>query len=114
MFYTPNMENDGHDTDITFMGTYLSNVLYPKIQNLPVGTLTLITFDEDDTLGNNNVYATLLGDMIITGGSDDTLYNHYSQLQTVESNWNLPNLNTNDGTAANLLTMCLKLSTQVA
>ena len=66
--------------------------------------LTISAFDESYHYTNNNgVYSILLGDALEASDintSDDTAYNHYSQMATVEQNWDLGDLGLGDSTAA--------------
>ncbi|MCL1124104.1 alkaline phosphatase family protein [Shewanella surugensis] len=76
---------------------------------LPAKTLVVVTYDEADFEadydtptkykynydGPNQIYTTLLGDMIIPGQETEG-YNHYSLLKTVEKNFNLASLDKND------------------
>jgi len=59
-------------------------------------TLVLLTFDEDGTYtANNDVYALLLGDALpphSAGTSDGNFYDHYSQISSMEWNWDLHTL----------------------
>lgn len=61
-------------------------------------------FDETASYtSNNQVFSVLLGDAVPTamqGTTDDTSYNHYSQMSTVEDNWSLGNLGLGDASAA--------------
>lgn len=56
-------------------------------------TLVLITFDENETYSiQNNVFSILLGDAVpenLVGTTDSSYYNHYSEIATVEANWDL-------------------------
>jgi len=99
MFITPNMTNDGHDTNITVAAKFTNNFLTPLFANPNFNgpkTLVLLTFDETANLtSQNRVGAILLGGAVPTdlvGTSDSSFYVHYSQLATVEANWNLPTL----------------------
>ncbi len=68
----------------------------------------MITFDEDDFYPKlwkrrarnrwlyNHVYTLLLGKGIIPGTVDNTPYNHYSILATLQEQWGLSKLGTND------------------
>jgi hypothetical protein len=73
----------------------------------------MITFDEDDlfteiwpkkvwkrrlhwTWPDNHVYTLLLGKGVSPGTTDDTPYNHYSILATLQKEWGLSSLGTND------------------
>lgn len=103
MFFTPNCQDDGHNTGISYGGKWLADFL-PKLtsnKDFMDGTLIVITFDEDDGKYKNNVYTMLIGDMIPKGRKDSTTYNvgHYSLLRTWEDNWNLGNLGRKDASA---------------
>ncbi|MEL7115576.1 MAG: alkaline phosphatase family protein, partial [Pseudomonadota bacterium] len=72
---------------------------------VPKGTLIVITFDEADYDavgydtnydGPNQIYTVMLGDMITPGSTWDRPFNHYSLIRTVEENFALDSLNTND------------------
>jgi acid phosphatase len=97
-FITPNMTNDGHDTTVTFAGNWARNFLEPLLNNsyFMNDTLIILTFDEDETYtDHNNVFTILLGGVIPTSlhnTTDNTFYNHYSTITSVELNWGLPSL----------------------
>jgi acid phosphatase len=59
-------------------------------------TLVMVTFDENHTYGKQNrVVGILLGDAVpaqLVGTTDDTFYNHYSEIATVQANWGLHTL----------------------
>jgi len=99
MFFTPNIDNDGHDTTIAFAGNWLNNFMGPRLKKFPNGTLFVVTWDEDDYSLNNHIYTSIFGSMIQGGSVDDTNYSHYSLLSTVEQNWGLGSLNRNDSIA---------------
>lgn len=98
MFIVPNMTNDGHDTSITVASQWSSDFIKPLLSNdyFMKDTLIVLTFDEDETYPERNlVYTLLLGGAIPTslhGTEDNTFYNHYSMLSTVQANWGLPSL----------------------
>jgi acid phosphatase len=97
-FITPNMTNDGHDTTVTVAGKWSRTFLEPLLSNsyFMNNTLVILTFDESETYTTENrVSAVLLGGVIpdaLKGTTDNTFYNHYSMLSTVEVNWGLPSL----------------------
>ncbi|KAJ3039826.1 hypothetical protein HDV00_011734 [Rhizophlyctis rosea] len=95
VFYTPDIKNDGHDTTVAYSSSWLKNFLEPKLTN-PVYANTAFFIVYDEGVKANHVYALLVGGAInnlgLAGTQDGTLYNHYSQLATVEKNWNLPPL----------------------
>lgn len=98
-YYTPNINNDGHDTGLAFAGKYLDKFFSQRINKFPPGTLVFITWDEDDYLTNNQIQSIAIGSMIKPGTTDSTLYNHFSLLRTVEDNWRLGDLGRYDSTA---------------
>ncbi|KAJ3310145.1 hypothetical protein HDV04_005339 [Boothiomyces sp. JEL0838] len=100
VFYTPNMQNDGHDTDVGTASNWVENTIGPLFTNpYFANTLFLITFDEDESYTTNQVYALLMGGGVTPGSKDNTAYTHYSQLATVEMLFNLSNLGQNDAKA---------------
>lgn len=98
MFITPNMTSDGHDTSVTTAGAWVRTFLDPLLNDdkFMKNTLVLITFDENHTYTiQNRILGILLGDAIpkhLVGTTDDNYYNHYSEIATVEANWDLNTL----------------------
>ncbi|KAL7627211.1 hypothetical protein AAE478_003987 [Parahypoxylon ruwenzoriense] len=98
MFITPNMTSDGHDSDVTVAGRWTRSFLEPLLSDsrFMKNTLVLVTFDENETYRiQNRVLAILLGDAVpanLVGTTDNTYYNHYSELATVQANWDLRTL----------------------
>ncbi|KUJ20782.1 acid phosphatase [Mollisia scopiformis] len=98
MFITPNMTNDGHDTNVTFAAKWCKEFLTPLLSDphFMANTLVHITFDEnEDYTIQNQIFTVLLGDAVpadLVGTVDDNYYNHYSELSTVEANWDLKTL----------------------
>ncbi|PPQ79028.1 hypothetical protein CVT25_002337 [Psilocybe cyanescens] len=99
MFITPNMTNDGHDTNVTFAGAWARGFLEPLLKNPNFNgekTLILLTFDESGTDNvQNRVDAILLGTAVpkhLVGTQDTWFYTHYSEISTVEANWDLHTL----------------------
>ncbi|EGP87644.1 unnamed protein product [Zymoseptoria tritici ST99CH_1A5] len=95
---TPNMTNNGHDTNDTFSGAWAKSFLEPLMANEYFYSRTLIhlTFDATKARNDSNrVYSVLLGGAVpehLRGTKDDRFYNHYSALSTVEANWDLHTL----------------------
>ena len=87
------MTSDGHDTSVTVAGVWLRAFLEPLLEDSCFldNTLILITFDENETYTiQNRVFSILLGDAVpkhLVGTTDNSYYNHYSELATVEANW---------------------------
>lgn len=101
-YFTPNMLNDAHNTNITFGGQWLDSFLTPRLKLFPESTLLFITWDEDDYTEENQILSFMLdptGLLITPGTADNTLYNHYSLLASIEDNWSLGNMNRNDKNA---------------
>lgn len=100
------MVDDGHDTTIDFVGSFLQSWLMPLLNDTRFNnnrTLVLLTFDENETYGEeNNVYSVLLGGALVAGKAnttDDNFYTHYSPLSTVQANWGLGSLGRQDTNA---------------
>lgn len=99
MFITPNMWNDGHNSDVGVAGQWATGFLQPLLQNPNFNnnrTLVLITWDETETYsGPNHIFAMLLGSAVpeeLVGTQDDSFYNHYSEISSISANWDLPTL----------------------
>jgi len=57
VFITPNLVNDGHDTDINFTSSWLEYFLVPLLDNPKFNdneTLILLTFDENHSSNKQN------------------------------------------------------------
>lgn len=103
MLYTPNMDDDGHDTNLGTASTWLKNFLenwFPPSARR--GTLIIVTFDEAEAPERkaNHIYTIFLGDMVKNGQEISHRYDHFDLLRTIESNFGLPALNSGDGKAS--------------
>ena len=103
LWITPNLVNDSHDTDVTFVSAWLENWLLPLLSNLNFNdnrTLIQLTFDENESYSSPNVlYTVLLGGAVpfnLRGTNDTTFYTHYSMLSSIENNWGLGSLGRQD------------------
>ncbi|KLU86701.1 acid phosphatase [Magnaporthiopsis poae ATCC 64411] len=98
MFMTPNMTNDGHDTNYRFSGRWARSFLEPLLKDTHFmnRTLIMLTFDENEVYPTQNrVFTVLLGGAVnpgLRGTKDSMFYNHYSSISTVSANWGLPSL----------------------
>lgn len=98
-WYTPNINDDGHDTNVSFAGQWLSGFL-KSTSLLSHYDVVLVTFDESETyLPPNSVYTAIAGRAVKAGKNDSTALTHYSVLATLEKNFALGNLGQNDATA---------------
>src|SRR3989442_281768 len=114
MWLTPNNCNNMHGftgicpTSIPAGDNYLKS-LVPNILSSQTFTTQrsalFIVFDEGNgycPLNNNSedcVYAVWAGPLAKTSYATSNLYNHYSWTRTIEVNWNLPSLTSNDANA---------------
>ncbi|MGH9497076.1 MAG: alkaline phosphatase family protein [Candidatus Sulfotelmatobacter sp.] len=101
-FYTPNMNHDGHDTNAEVAGAWVRKFLDETFpENLRKGTLVVVTFDESGGNDDNRIFTLLLGDMVKAAIDQDSAmlarhYDHYSVLRTIEDNFGLAPLTSND------------------
>src|SRR6266571_3840960 len=102
MWFTPDTCNDMHDCDVPIGDAYLS-VLVPLILAsnvfLTERAALLLTFDEGY---GEPIYTVWAGPVVKTAYTSSTAYSHFSVLSTIESNWNLPPLTSNDQNAPNM------------
>ena len=99
MFYTPNMDNNGHDTSLNYAANWLQGFLEPLLVHPSLSsTMFVVTFDESAAvLGlvdfhQNHIATILLGAGVEPGSVDDTYYNHYALARTLEREWGLGSL----------------------
>ena len=101
-FYTPNLNHDGHDTTVDVAGAWVKRFLDESFpEKLRKGTLVIVTFDESGGNEDNRIYTAFLGDMVKDASQQDPKvlakrYTHYSVLRTIEDNFGLAPLTTND------------------
>ncbi len=104
-FYTPNLNHDGHDTNVKTAGEWVKKFLNDSFpEKLRQGTLVVVTFDESGGNSDNRIYTLFLGDMVKPANQQDPkalakFYNHYSVLRTIEDNFGLEPLSANDRAA---------------
>ncbi len=104
IFITPNLNDDGHDTNIEYADGWLSGFL-PRIMDSSFfnSSVIAITFDEGaidppGSVGESHIATLLIGppSIIKPGFKSDVYYNHYSLLATVEDIFHLGTLGRND------------------
>src|SRR2546428_401246 len=102
MWFTPNTCNDLHDWHVPIGDAYLS-VLVPLILAsnvfLPERAPLLLTFDE---AYGQPIYTLWAGPVVKTAYPSSAAYSHFSLLSTIESNWTLLPLTSNDQNAPNM------------
>jgi hypothetical protein len=99
-FYTPNMKNDGHDTNLKVASAWLQGFLgsfHARLTADLSDTLVIVTFDESKnlTVGRNNIFTVLLGSMV-KPGEYRAKVTHYTMLRTVEHLLGIPPLGRRD------------------
>ncbi len=102
LWFTPNDCNNMHSCRESIGDTYMS-ILVPKILDSTVFRTTraalFITFDEGYRFPT---YAVWVGPLVKTAYASSYGYTHYSVLATIESNWNLSPLTSNDRDAPHM------------
>ena len=104
MFYTPDLDNDGHDTSLKFASTWLKGFLDPLLDDeaFMKKTLIVVTFDEsrnESPAFLNHIYTVFLGGMVQPDKDVKGRYNHFNVLRTIEENFGLCPLGEGDGGA---------------
>jgi len=105
-FYSPNMNNDGHNTNVGVAGAWVSKFLDKTFtEKLRKGTLVVVTFDESDHNADNRIFTLFLGDMVKEANQQDPKvldrrYTHYNVLRTIEDNFGLEPLAAGDRDAS--------------
>jgi hypothetical protein len=102
-FFTPDMDDDGHDTGLKPATAWLEGFLKPFFAKpeLLDQTLLEITFDESRSHSPhpNHIYTVFLGHMVKPGAVVETPTDHYSVLRTIEDNFGIGTLNKEDAKA---------------
>lgn len=97
-FITPDVCSDMHNCSISAGDNWLSE-LVPRVLGSPAFTqqksLLVITWDEGDK-SSNNVLTIFAGPAAKRGYVSSQHYTHYSLLRTIEDNWQLRPLTSND------------------
>jgi len=107
MWLTPNNYDNTHDCTPSVGSAYLQAIV-PSILSSTVFTtqkaVLLITYDEGhDTCCPDPIYTVFAGPQAKTSySSGANTYNHYSILKTIETNWGLASLTSNDGGASGM------------
>ncbi|KAJ3259282.1 hypothetical protein HK103_002480 [Boothiomyces macroporosus] len=105
IFYTPNLNNDGHDTGIDYAGEWFESFFEPLLANaIFKETLFIITFDENKPFGlidfkKNHIYTLLIGPGLSPGSADSSWYDHYSIIATLVDIWKIEGFGLDDANA---------------
>jgi hypothetical protein len=101
--YTPNIVNDGHDTNVDFAGKWLMSNFGAILSNpQQLGdVLFIITFDESGFLSlGNQIYTVLIGSNIKNGTENSQRLSHPALLKLIEDEYGIGNLGRDDALAA--------------
>lgn len=96
--YIPNLDNSGHETNLSYADAYLRSTFDQSFRSadFPKDLLVVVTFDQGTLLGRNNVLTILWGANVSPGEESRFSYNHYSLLRTIQDELELGSLNQND------------------
>jgi hypothetical protein len=102
-FYSPNNNNNGHDSSVAYSASWLKAFLDPLLADSVgmKGTLIQITYDEAlPVTKQNKIYNLLIGPVVKENRTVSNTYDHYSMLRSVEYNFDLGTLGRMDSTAS--------------
>ncbi len=108
IWLTPNNSNDAHSSSIQVGDAYLAG-LVPRILSSALFSsqraALFVVYDEGNNTpcyagGRDCVYASWSGPATKKGFTSSQPYSHYSYLRTLEENWGLPTLTSNDSGAS--------------
>ncbi len=95
---SPNLCDDMHSCPVATGDTWLSEQV-PHLLSSPAfqkqNSLLVITWDEGETTGSNQIPTVFVGNMVKKGFVTHTHYTHYSLLATIEHIWHMPFLTDN-------------------
>lgn len=101
--YIPDLDNDGHDTGVTFASNWLEKNFGEMFADKKFlsDKIFVITFDEGSWIGSNQIYTLLLGGDVAPRVSN-TRFSHYSLLRLVEDSLGLGSLGRRDESASQI------------
>jgi hypothetical protein len=99
--YVPNLLNDGHNTGVDFAGKWMAGKFGPIMANADFmkDTLFIITFDESEGHGSNQVFTVLVGAGVKPGSAFGGALGHPGLLRMVEDEFRLGSLHRLDETS---------------
>lgn len=100
--YIPDMDNDGHDTGPAYADRWLSSAFKARLNDprFMRDMLFVVTFDEDEGGGRNQVFTLLYGPGVVPGAVSSDRCDHYSLLRTIEDAFGLGTLGLKDAAAS--------------
>ncbi len=99
--YVPNLDHDGHDTNVAVADRWMSQTFGDKFSNpeFMKDTLFVVTFDESNLLSlKNQIFTVFVGANVIPGSIVPERTSHYSILKTIEDGFQLGSLGRRDST----------------
>jgi len=101
-FYTPDLDNDGHDTTPHYADRFMERRFGTLLrdENFTRDHLFIVTFDESESYAHNHIYTVLVGGKVIPKSTAPTYLNHISILRMMENEWDLGSLHRKDETAS--------------
>ena len=88
-FVVPNQNNDMHDGTIAAGDAWIKKYMAPYVQWAQThNSLFIITWDEDDYSGGNNI-ATIFDGAMVSSGHYDERITHFTVLRTIEDMYGL-------------------------
>lgn len=103
VFYVPNMQNDGHNTGVTYADNWYGQKFNSYIANSKFmdNTILISTFDESGPGLRNQIYTSIVGSSV-RAGDYSAAVSTYSLLKLMEENWDLGDLGRGDASAASV------------
>lgn len=101
-FVSPNLDDDGHDTDVDAAAEWVDRVIVPMMKdprNME-DTVVILTFDEATFFGKNQIYTALFSPNLPMKKVISAQVNHMSLLKWLEDEWGLENMGRGDAKAA--------------
>lgn len=105
VFYVPNVDNDGHDTDVSYADKWLKRTFRTMVNDASFlkDRLFVVTFDEGaKSSPQNHIYTAFVGEHVVPGSRSSTTYDLYSLLRTVEVAMGLGDLGRRDKEASEI------------
>ena len=100
IFYVPDIQNDGHNTGVTYADAWYGKTFGPFLNDsrLMDNAILISTFDEGSSGPKNRIYTSIVGPAVNPGNYADNLTTP-SLLRLVEENWSLGDLGKLDASA---------------
>jgi len=103
VFYVPDLENDAHDTNISYADKWYAQNFSSLVTDLQImeNTVLITTFDESGSSPRNQIYTSIVGPNVRIGRYGDSV-SIPSLLKLMEENWDLESLGKKDSQATSI------------